>query len=99
MNDSFVVVLSSRVELEVDPVSGAIVVPFVLDPFVVCPDTLDEVEPSGVAFGSKVVPPDVELEVAVISIVVLLLVASVVRSIALDVEDEVRHCLTPLTST
>ena len=99
MNDSFVVVLSSRVELEVDPVSGAIVVPFVLDPFVVCPDTLDEVEPSDVAFGSKVVPPDVELEIAVISIVVLLLVASVVRSIALDVEDEVRHCLTPLTST
>ena len=74
MNDSFVVVLSSRVELEVDPVSGAIVVPFVLDPFVVCPDTLDEVEPSGVAFESKVVPPNVELEVAVISIVVLLLV-------------------------
>ena len=99
MNDSFVVVLSSRVELVVDPVSGAIVVPFVLDPFVVCPDTLDEVEPSGVAFESKVVPPDVELEVAVISIVVLLLVASVVRSIALDVDDEVRHCLTPLTST
>ena len=99
MNDPLVVVLSSRVELVADPVSGAIVDPFVLDPLVVCPDTLDVVEPGDVALRSIVVPPNVELEVAVVSIAVLLLVASVVRSISLDVENKVRHCLTPLTST
>ena len=70
-----------------------------LDPFVVCPNTQDVVEPGDVAFRSKVVAPDEELEIAVVSIVVLLLVASVVRSLVLDVEDDATHCFTPLTST